>query len=122
MSKKRTVLIVEDSKTTQIVIKFMLDKHGYEVVAQADNGVDGVEKYKKLKPDIILMDLAMPKKDGLTAIKEIIEFDNNAKIIAVSALYNPKVREDALKAGAISYIVKPFEVSEFIRVIEECFQ
>jgi two-component system chemotaxis response regulator CheY len=90
------------------------------VISQCTNGKDAVTEYKKLKPDIVLMDLAMPKKDGVTAIKEIIEFDSNAKIIAVSALYRPQMRTDAMNAGAKEYIIKPFEVSELLNAIEKC--
>jgi two-component system chemotaxis response regulator CheY len=120
MNNGKKILIAEDSDVTQRVLKLMLSKHGYDVVAQCTNGKDAVTEYKKLKPDIVLMDLAMPKKDGVTAIKEIIEFDSNAKIIAVSALYRPQMRTDAMNAGAKEYIIKPFEVSELLNAIEKC--
>lgn len=120
MNNGKKVLIAEDSDVTQRVLKLMLSKHGYDVVAQCSDGKDAVSEYKKLRPDIVLMDLAMPKKDGISAIKEIIDFDSNARIIAVSALYRPQMKTDALNAGAKEYIIKPFEVSELLSAMEKC--
>ncbi|MCK5038477.1 MAG: response regulator [Thermoplasmata archaeon] len=117
---KKTVLIAEDSEVTQKVLKFMLSKQGYYVVSQCMNGVEAVEQYKKLKPDVILMDIAMPEKDGITATKEIIAFDKDARIIVVSALYNPKMKEDAREAGARGYVIKPFEFNDLIRAMKDC--
>lgn len=120
MSKKRKVLIAEDSGLTQKVTLYMLEKQGYEVVGQSMNGEDAVRDYEALKPDIVLMDLAMPKKDGISAIKDILVIDPNARIIAVSALYNPEMKENAMKAGAKDYIIKPFEILELLNAIEQC--
>lgn len=118
MAGKKTVLIAEDSNLTQKVIRFMLDTHGYDIVAQCINGKDAVAKYGELKPDIVLMDLAMPQMDGIAAIKKIMKINPKANILVISALYNPTMKEDALKAGAKEYIVKPFEISELIESIE----
>ena len=121
MSEIISILIAEDSNLTQKVLLFMLKKHGFDVIAQCEDGRTAIDTYKKLKPDIVLMDIAMPEIDGITAIKEIRKIDPMAKIISVSALYSPKMRERAMKAGALDYIIKPFEVSELISSIEEVY-
>ena len=120
MGVKKTVLIAEDSEVTQKVLNFMLSKQGYYIISQCMDGVEAVKQYKKLKPDVILMDIAMPEKDGITATREIIAFDKDAKIIVVSALYNPKMKEDAEKAGAKGYVIKPFEFNDLIRAMKDC--
>ena len=121
MSKNISILIVEDSDLTQKAMLFMLKKHGFDVIAQCQDGRAAIDTYKKLKPDIVLMDIAMPEIDGITAVREIIKIDPGAKIISVSAMYSPKMREKAMSAGALDYIVKPFEVSELISSIERAY-
>ena len=120
MVENKTVMIAEDSGVTQKVLKFMLSKQDYLVVSQCMNGVEAVEEYKKLRPDVVLMDIAMPERDGITATREIIAFDKDARIIVVSALYNPKMKEDAKEAGARGYVIKPFEFNDLIRAMKDC--
>ena len=121
MREKISILIAEDSELTQKVMIFMLKKHRFDVIAQCEDGRTAIDTYKKLKPDIVLMDIAMPEIDGITAVREIIKIDPGAKIISVSAMYSPKMREKAMSAGALDYIVKPFEVSELISSIEKAY-
>lgn len=122
MELKKTVLVAEDSDVTQKVLKFMLGKQGFNVISQCMDGEETVKQYKKLKPDLVLMDIAMPKKDGIAATMEIIAFDNAAKIIVVSALYNPKMKEEAMKAGASGYVIKPFEFEYLLRTMNHCLE
>jgi two-component system chemotaxis response regulator CheY len=78
--------------------------------------------YKKLKPDLVLMDIAMPKKHGIDAIREIRSMDPKARIIAVTALYSPEKRNAALEAGAAAVVSKPIDIPELIRTIESLLQ
>lgn len=105
------ILVVDDSIFVTKQISQILTSEGYEVVATASDGFDGVEKYKELCPnvDLVTMDITMPKKDGLTALEEIMEFDKNAKVIMISALGKEELVKKALLLGAKNYIVKPLD-------------
>ena len=116
------VLIVEDAESTRKAMKTMLLLNEHEICGEAENGEQAVEMYEKTKPDVVLMDIAMPKKHGIDAIREIRQMDPDARIIGVTALYSPEKKREALKAGASSIIVKPFDVSDLIREIEALFR
>ncbi len=105
----KNVLIVDDSKFTIKEIKTAVENGGFTVVSTATNGLNAIEEYKKYKPDIVTMDLTMPELDGISAIKEILAFDKNAKIIAISALEHPEKIQEAISAGCCEYIIKPVD-------------
>ncbi|PCH99678.1 MAG: chemotaxis response regulator protein-glutamate methylesterase [Alphaproteobacteria bacterium] len=108
------VLLVEDSAVIRSIITRILgEAEGIEVVGAARNGEVGVESYKKLKPDVVLMDIEMPVKDGISALEEIIAFDSRAKVIMCSTLTikNADITMKAMKIGAIDYIAKPTNVA-----------
>lgn len=107
MSKR--VLVVDDAAFMRMSIKNMITKHGFEVVGEAGNGNEAVAKYQELKPDIVTMDITMPEKTGLEALKEIIGIDPNATVIMVSALGQEAMMKDAITSGAKGFIVKPFK-------------
>lgn len=105
------VLIVDDSMFVTKQISQILSSEGFDVVGTAADGVEGVEKYKELYPniDLVTMDITMPKMDGVTALEHIVEFDNDAKVVMVSALGKQDLVKKALLAGAKNYIVKPLD-------------
>ena len=103
------VLVVDDAAFMRMMIKDILRKGGYEVVGEAEDGSKAVEKYKELRPDLVTMDITMPDMDGITAVKEIKKLDATAKIIMCSAMGQQEVVLDAVKAGAVDFIVKPFQ-------------
>lgn len=105
----KTVLVVDDTAFMRMTLKSMLEKNGYEVVAEGEDGVRGVELYKELEPSLVTMDITMPNKDGITAIKEIKEYDPDALIIVVSAMGQKSLVIEALNAGAKDFVVKPFQ-------------
>jgi len=80
------ILIVDDAAFMRMMIKDILEKNDYEVVGEAQDGVEAVEKYKELSPDLVTLDITMPEKDGITALKEIMAEDPNAKVIMCSAM------------------------------------
>jgi two-component system chemotaxis response regulator CheY len=90
-------------------LKMMLEKNGYEVAAEAENGAIAVQKYKEIKPDLVTMDITMPEMDGIQALKLIKQYDADAKIIIVSAMGQEPVVKEAIISGAKSFIVKPFK-------------
>jgi two-component system chemotaxis response regulator CheY len=105
------VLVVDDSMFVTKQMGQILTSEGFEVVATAGDGVEGVEKYKELYPnvDLVTMDITMPNMDGITALKKIIEFDKDAKVIMVSALGKQDLVKTSLLSGAKNYIVKPLD-------------
>lgn len=113
------ILIVDDSKTSRKILRNILEDNGHEVVGEAINGKESVEKYKELKPDITTMDITMPEMDGLEALKEIIDMDKSAKVIMVTAAGQKNKMVDAVKYGAVEFLTKPFEAEQIIDIIKQ---
>ena len=105
----KKVLVVDDAMFMRASLKMMLEKNGFEVVGEAENGAIAVQKYKELKPDVVTMDITMPEMDGLQALKLIKQGDPNAKVVVVSAMGQEPVVKEAILSGAKSFIVKPFK-------------
>ena len=107
MSKR--ILIADDTLFMRVKMKSLLEKLGYQVVGEGSNGREAVDKYKELRPDIVLMDITMPEMDGIAALKEIKAFDAKAIVVMVSALGQESIVMDAIRSGARNYVVKPFQ-------------
>jgi len=114
-----SILISDDSDAIRLVLRDIVEIGKHTVIGEAIDGADTVEKYIQLKPDLLLLDLAMPKKDGLTVIKEIIEMDPKAKIILITAADNIKIIDKCLSSGAQTYIAKPFEFEQVLKIIDK---
>lgn len=114
-----TILIVDDAAFMRMMIKDILTKNGFEVVGEANDGLQAVEKYKELTPDLVTMDITMPEMDGITALKEIKSFDPNAKVIMCSAMGQQAMVIDAIQAGAKDFIVKPFQADRVVEAISK---
>ncbi|WP_138202705.1 response regulator [Haloimpatiens lingqiaonensis] len=113
------VLIVDDAAFMRMMIKDILEKNGYEVVGEANNGIKAVELYKSEKPDVVTMDITMPDMDGIEAVKAIKNIDPAAKIIMCSAMGQQTMVMDAIKAGAKDFIVKPFQADRVLEAIKK---
>lgn len=113
------ILVVDDSKTSRKILKGILEENGHEVIGEAVNGEEGLAKYKELKPDITTMDITMPVLDGMEALKQIMEYDKNAKVVMVTAAGQKVKMVDAIKYGAIEFLAKPFESSQIITIISK---
>ncbi len=113
------VLIVDDAAFMRMMLKDILTKNGFEVVGEAENGKEAVEKYKELKPDIVTMDITMPEMDGITAVKEIKKIDPNAKIVMVSAMGQQAMVIDSIQAGAMDFVVKPFQPDRVVEALNK---
>lgn len=116
------ILIVDDSKTSRKFLRQMLEDDGHEIVAEAVNGLEGVEKYKAYKPDVTTMDITMPIMDGIEAVKEIIDYDQTAKVIMVTAAGQKTNMVEALKRGASDFIQKPFDSAVIINTIKKVLE
>ncbi|MCR4290127.1 MAG: response regulator [Candidatus Scalindua sp.] len=115
----KKVLIVDDASVVRLLIKKVLKQGDFDIVGEAVNGVDALEKYKEFKPDIVTMDITMPEVDGIQATKDIIAFDADAKIVMLSGIDQKEMLWQAIKAGAASYIVKPFEKDRILSTLNE---
>ncbi len=115
----KKVLIVDDASVARLMIKRILTQNGFTIIGEAINGKDALVKYKELKPDIVTMDMIMPEADGIQATKDIIAFDENAKVVIVSGIDQKEMLAQAINAGASSYIVKPFESDRVISTLNE---
>ena len=114
----KSVLIVDDAVFMRMKLKDILERHGYKVVAEAQNGIEAIEKYKAERPDIVTMDITMPDMDGITALKGIKKFDPDSKIIMCSAMGQQSMVMEAIQAGALDFIVKPFDTDRVIQSLD----
>lgn len=111
------IMIADDSDAIRLVLKDIIEIGHHEFVAEATNGAEAVEKFNETKPDMLLLDMAMPKKDGLTALKEILATNPNAKIIMITASDNVNTMNECINAGALAYLLKPFNFEEVLKTI-----
>lgn len=117
MSKR--VLVVDDSVFMRDIIKDIFAAGGFSVVGEAGNGVEAVEKYKELKPDLVTMDLVMPYRNGIDATREILRGDNKALVVMCSALGQETMVMEAIEAGAVDFIVKPPRAEDVLAVVKK---
>lgn len=113
----KKALIVDDAAFMRLALKAMLERNGFEIVGEAENGDMGVKKYKELKPDIVTMDITMPVMNGLEALKEIKAFDPEAKVVMFSAMGQESYIREAVMLGAKSFIVKPLKEEHVVKVL-----
>lgn len=114
-----TILIVDDAAFMRMMIKDVLSKNGFEIVGEAENGQKAIEKYKELKPELVIMDITMPEVDGIQAVKEIKNFDPEAKVIMCSAMGQQAMVIESIQAGAKDFIVKPFQGDRVIEAVKK---
>ena len=115
------ILVCDDAAFMRMTLIKLLQGAGHEVVGEAENGVEVVEKYRILHPDIVLMDITMPELDGISATVQIREIDPNAGIIMVSAMGQQEKVFEAIKAGATDFVVKPFKPDRILACIKKNF-
>lgn len=113
------IMIADDSDAIRLVFRDILAIGNHEVVAEAVNGEDAVEKFFQASPDVLLLDLAMPKKDGLTVVKEVMSRDPKAKIILITASDNQNIINQCMQAGASTFVSKPFDFDGVLKIIDE---
>lgn len=113
------ILIVDDSTVMRKNLNSIFTGNGHEVVGEAADGTQAILLYSKLKPDLVTMDITMPKMTGVEVVKRIIYKDSSAKIIMVSALNQKQMVFEALNNGAKHYIIKPIEPSQLLGVVNE---
>ena len=119
---KGRVLIADDASFMRQMIREIIEPEGYEVVGEATNGVEAVEQYLELHPDLVTMDIVMPKRSGIDAAKVILEEDPGARVVMCSALGQETLVMEALQAGARDFIVKPFKPDSVIATLEKILE
>jgi two-component system chemotaxis response regulator CheY len=113
------VLVVDDAAFMRKMVTDALSGGGHEIVGEAGNGVEAVSQYQELRPDVMTLDITMPEKDGLAALKEIIAVDPGAKVVMCSALGQESKVLESIKLGAKDFVVKPFQADRVLSAIEK---
>jgi two-component system chemotaxis response regulator CheY len=113
----KRILVVDDDEYVLQMFKDVLELSGYKVV-QVTSGKDALTEYIKTKPHLVIMDILMPKMDGVKTTKEILKADKKAKIIVVTAVTKQGLEKACLKAGAKAFIMKPFEIDKLVSTVK----
>ena len=111
------VLIVDDAAFMRKMLSDVLAKGGHEVIGEGANGAEAIAQYQALRPDIMTLDITMPEKDGLAALREILTLEPSAKIVMCSALGQESKVLEAIKSGAKDFVVKPFQPDRVLDAI-----
>jgi two-component system, chemotaxis family, chemotaxis protein CheY len=113
-----TVLVCDDAIFMRTMISDILQQSGFEVVGEAETGVEAVAQYRKLRPDLVTMDIVMPDMGGIDAVREITKIDPNARILMCSAMGQQALVVEAIQAGAKDFVVKPFQPSRVLEAVQ----
>ena len=112
------ILVVDDAAFMRKVLSDALAEGGHEVVGEAADGVEAVERFRELRPDLATLDITMPGKDGIQALKEILAYDPRARVVICSALGQEAKVLESIKAGAKDFVVKPFQPSRVLEAVQ----
>jgi two-component system chemotaxis response regulator CheY len=113
------ILIVDDNAFMRNTIKGVLSQAGFNIVGEAADGVEAVSTYATARPDLVTMDITMPNMDGVEALKELLQQDPGAKVIMVSAMGQESLVVEAVTAGAVDFVIKPFEPDRVIDAVNK---
>lgn len=116
---KRTLLVTDDAIIIREMIKDAATAAGWEVVGEAANGQEAVDRYRELRPDACTLDLVMPRYDGLHALRGIVAVDPEARVVVVSALEQKNILKEAFRAGASDFLVKPFDKRALVDTLDK---
>jgi two-component system chemotaxis response regulator CheY len=111
------MMIVDDSEEFRLVMKDFLLGHNHNVVAEASDGIDAIEKYHSEKPELVFLDLVMSKLDGLSVLKKIRFQDPTSKIIVITGNDNMKIFEECISLGVLAFLIKPFDLNDVLSAI-----
>ncbi len=113
-----TILVCDDAIFMRTMISDILTEAGYEVIGEAETGIQAVKEYSRLKPDLVTMDIVMPDMGGIDAVREIRKADPEAKILMCSAMGQQALVVEAIQAGAKDFVVKPFQPSRVLEAVQ----
>ncbi|MBI5166691.1 MAG: response regulator [candidate division NC10 bacterium] len=112
------ILIVDDAIFMRSMIRDIFARGAFVIAGEAEDGEEAIKLYKEIRPHLTTMDIVMPKMDGITALKEIMKFDREAKVVMCSALGQESLIAEAIEAGAKDFIVKPFQPAKVLKVVQ----
>ena len=115
----KRLLIVDDALIMRKRIKDIAERAGWEVAGEAANGEEAVEMYRQESPDLVTLDIVMPKMDGVTALKHVLAADPRARVVMISAVDQKEKLSECIGSGAIDFIVKPFDSAQLKRFFEK---
>ena len=115
-------MIADDSESVRYTLRDMIEAGKHKVVAEAVDGIDTLEKFDSIKPDVLLLDVAMPKKDGIETLIELMKSNPKPKVIMITALDDMELIENCIKLGALAYITKPFNTDDILNAISYVFE
>lgn len=118
----KRILVCDDAAFMRMMIKDVLQKAGYEIAGEAENGKKALMQYRTLKPDLLILDITMPEMDGLEALKEIRKMDPKACVIMCSAMGQQSMVAEALRLGAKDFVVKPFHEDDVKKAVQKALQ
>ena len=113
------ILVADDAAFMRQMIRGIVEAEGHEVVAEASDGVEAVDQFKAHHPDLVTMDIVMPRRSGIDAVKGIMEIDSTACVVMCSALGQETLVTEALQAGARDFIVKPFKPDSVVKTVNK---
>jgi two-component system, chemotaxis family, chemotaxis protein CheY len=113
-----TVLICDDAIFMRTMIGDILTQAGFQIVGEAETGIQAVDRYRELKPDLVTMDIVMPDMGGIDAVREIMKEDPSAKVLMCSAMGQQALVIEAIQAGARDFVVKPFQPSRVLEAVQ----
>ena len=116
------VLITDDLQFMRQILKDILERNGFSVAAEAVDGQDAVQQYIRFRPDLVLMDITMPRMDGIQALQRIMETDPRARVVMCSALGQEKYIIRSIQLGARDFVVKPFSEERIVSALTKAFQ
>ncbi len=114
----QTVLICDDAIFMRTMLGDILTQSGFTIVGEAETGVQAIDRYKQLRPDLVTMDIVMPDMGGIDAVREITKFDPSARVLMCSAMGQQALVVEAIQAGAKDFVVKPFQPSRVLEAVQ----
>lgn len=120
--KQKRILVVDDAPYVRQMFKDVLKTYNYKVSGEASDGEKALKKYRRIKPDIVIMDILMPTLDGISSMKNILEYDSNAKIIVVTAVGKKGLEKECMKVGAKAFLTKPFKIDELLATLKKTLE
>ncbi len=116
------ILLVDDAMIIRMILRKILTEAGFEIAGEASNGAEAIRKYQELRPDLVTMDITMPEMGGIKALKSIREFDPNAQVIICSAMGQKSLIIEAMEAGAVNFLAKPFDEEKVVETVRKTLQ
>jgi two-component system chemotaxis response regulator CheY len=116
------ILVADDASFMRQMIREIVEMEGHEVVAEASDGIEAIDQFRNHHPDVVTMDIVMPRRSGIDAVKAILEFDPTARVVMCSALGQETLVTEALQAGAEDFIVKPFKPDSVVNTLKKVLE